>query len=266
MKGFRIAVIVAVGTLRVAPRVYAQATDAEFKCEASTNKAGSKFVGSKSKCVQKCLATQWKSLTPTFSDCYPPYGGVTAQCIYSIPLKPGKSAEEAFTAAILKACVGTGDPLKYDCPECYSGGDCTTESNDRVQNIEGQVDSFVPGVGCEGAGANKDEQKCQTSTAKALTKQVGSLNKCYDKCVANVRKGLIPAGSCNPPTSDPTTQACVTKGDGKTIAAIDKACLIDKADCTGPDSNDYPDGASWTNLVDVAITGNVPSTYCEGDL
>ena len=33
MKGFRIAVIVAVGTMLVAPRVYAQATDAEFKCE-----------------------------------------------------------------------------------------------------------------------------------------------------------------------------------------------------------------------------------------
>lgn len=263
MKGLRIAVIVAVGTLFVvAPRVHAQANDLEFKCEKAVNKAGVKFVASKSKCVQKCLATQWKSLTPNFADCYPPYGGTTAECIFSIPLKPGKSAEEKFTAAILKACVG--DPLKVDCPECYSGGDCTTESTDRVQNIEGQVDSFVPGVGCEGAGATKDEQKCETGTAKALTKQVATLNKCYDKCVANVRKSLIPAGSCNPPSSDPATQTCVSTGDGKTIAAIDKACLVDPADCSAP--NDYPDGAAWTNLVDSAITGNVPSTYCEGDL
>jgi len=262
MKGLRIAVIVAVGTLLVAPRVYAQANDAEFKCEKATNKAGVKFVGSKSKCVQKCLTNAWKGVNP-FTDCDPPnYGGTTAACIITDPLKPGKSAEEKFTAAILKACVG--DPLKVDCPECYSGGDCTTESTDRVQNIEGQVDSFVPGVGCEQAGATKDEQKCEQGTAKALTKQVATLNKCYDKCVANVRKALIPAGSCNPPSSDPATQTCVSNGDTKTIASIDKACLIDPADCSAP--NDYPDGAAWTNLVDSAITGNVPSTYCEGDL
>ena len=92
---------------------------------------------------------------------------------------------------------------------------------------------------------------------------MGTLNKCYDKCFANARKGLISVATCAPPASDPATAACVTKGDGKTIAAIDKACLIDKADCTAPDSNDYPDGATWTNQVDVAITGNVPSTYCE---
>jgi len=262
MNGLRIAVIVAVGTLLVAPRVYAQATDAEFKCEAAVNKAGPKFVGAKSKCVQKCLTTAWKTNTG-FSDCYPPYGGATAECIIHNPLKPGKSAEEAFTAAIVKACDQSVNP-KLDCPECYSGGDCTTESTDRVQNIEGQVDSFVPGVGCEGAGATKEEQKCQSSTAKALTKQVATLDKCYDKCEANARKGLISQASCNPPASDPATAACVSKGDDKTILTIDKVCVGDfKADCSAPDANDYPDGASWVNLVDVAITGNIPGTYCE---
>jgi len=264
MKGLRIAVIVAVGTMLVAPRVYAQATDAEFKCMASTNKAGAKFVGSKSKCVQKCLANAWKGLVP-FGDCYPPYGGAAAACIITDPLKPGKSAEEKFTAAIIKACDETTN-IKLDCPECYTSGDCTAagEAGDRVQNIEGQVDSFVPGVGCEGAGATKEEQKCQTGTAKALTKQVSTINKCYDKCEANARKGLVTQASCDPPASEPATAACVTKGDGKTIAAIDKVCVGPfKADCSGPDADDYPDGATWTNLVDVAIQGNVPSTYCE---
>jgi len=267
MKGIRIAVIVAVGTLLVAPHVYAQSTDAEFKCEQSTNKAGVKFVGSKSKCVQKCLTNAWKGLNP-FSDCSPPsYGGATAECIIGSGLL--KSAEEKFALAIQKACDQTLNP-KLDCPECYTGGDCTIatgEAGARVQNIEGQVDTFVPGVGCEQAGATKEEQKCQQSTAKALTKQVGSLNKCYDKCIANARKGLIPAADCNPPASDLATSTCVGKADTKTILAIDKVCVGDfKADCSGPDSNDYPDGASWTNQVDVAITGNVPTTYCEGDL
>jgi hypothetical protein len=268
MKGIRIAVIVAVGTLLVAPHVYAQSTDAEFKCAVSANKAGSKFVGAKSKCVQKCLANAWKGLVP-FPDCYPPYAGAAYACIVNDPLKPGKSAEEKFSAAIAKACDEAVDPVKLDCPECYeaSSGDCATYSIDRMNNIEGQVDTFVPGVGCEGAGATKEEQKCQTSTAKALTKQVATLNKCYDKCIANARKGLIPAASCTPPATDLATSTCVGKGDTKTILAIDKVCVGEfRADCSGPDSNDYPDGAAWTNQVDTAITGNIPVTYCEGDI
>jgi hypothetical protein len=272
MKGFRIAVIVAVGTLLVAPRVYAQSTDAEFKCEKSVNKAGAKFVGSKSKCVQKCLANAWKGVNP-FTDCDPPsYGGTTAACIITDPLKPGKSAEEKFAAAIAKACDDSADPthLKLDCPECYTGGDCTIatgEAGARVQNIEGQVDGFVPGVGCEQAGATPEEQKCQTATAKALTKQVATLNKCYDKCIANARKGLIPASSCNPPASDVPTSECVGKGDTKTILAIDKVCVgAAIPDCPNPDDYGGQNGASWTNAVDSAITGNIPSTYCEGDL
>ena len=264
MKGLRIAMIVAVGTLLVAPRVYAQSTDAEFKCAASANKAGTKFVGSKSKCVQKCLAGAWK-VNAGFGDCYPPYAGVTYECIVHNDLKPGKSAEEKFSAAIAKACDEVANP-KLDCPECYkaSSGDCATYAVDRMLNIEGQVDTFVPGVGCEGAGATKEEQKCQTATAKALTKQVATLNKCYDKCIKNARKGLIPAASCSPPATDLATSTCVGKGDTKTIAAINKACLLDPADCFAP--NDYPDGATWTNLVDGAITGQIPGTYCEGDL
>ena len=31
-------------------------------------------------------------------------------------------------------------------------------------------------------------------------------------------------------------------------------------DCAGTD--DYPDGATWTNLIDLAVSGNVPGTYC----
>ena len=269
MKGLRIAVIVAVGTLLVAPRVYAQATDAEFKCEASTNKAGVKFVGSKSKCVQKCLAAAWK-VNAGFSDCYPPYGGITYECIVHNNLKPGKSAEEKFSAAIVKACddsqnVPPGPNAKLDCPECYGGGDCTQYSIDRMNDIEQQVDTFVPGVGCEGAGADVAEQKCETATAKALTKQVGTLNKCYDKCKANERKGVIPAGQCDPPAADPATGTCVFTGDTKCIAAIDKVCVgAAKPDnCNGPGADNYSDGATWTSTVDTAITGNIPQTYCE---
>jgi hypothetical protein len=261
MKGIRIAVIVAVGTLLVAPRVYAQSTDKEFKCEVSVNKAGAKFVGSKSKCVQKCLANAWKGLTP-FTDCDPPsYGGATAACIITDPLKPGKSAEEKFAAAIAKACDDSADPghLKLDCPECYTGGDCTIatgEAGARVQNIEGQVDGFVPGVGCEQAGATKEEQKCQTATAKARTKQ-GPRSTSADKCIANARKGLIP----RPLRSAGDRYATARLWEGRHRPSLAIAGCVGEAIPT-PRANDYQ-----TALLDrnsTARSREHSETYCEG--
>jgi len=271
-------------------------SDAEFKCQAKVSKAGSKFVGSKAKCAAKCIAGANKvpPVNP-YSDCFAPYGGATAQCIDDTVLNL-KGAEDKFRDAIRKSCdpsfkVGT------DCPECYSAGDCSLsgEATDRVTNIEGQVDSFGPGVYCEQPGADATETKCEQSTSKALVKVVGSVNKCYDKCNSNMRKLLIPAGSCNPPSpSDGITQTCIAKADTKGISSINKACgpeclggnticasntgvcsndaLIQcgcDADCgpqgAAPDcssTDDYPTGSAWVNLVEIAISGNVPGTYC----
>jgi hypothetical protein len=243
-------------------------TDAEFKCQTSVSKAGSKFVGSKSKCAIKCLAGARKvpPLNPT-SDCFAPYGGATAQCINDTVLGL-KGAENKFATAIRKACDPTFK-VGTDCPECYSSGDCTQESIDRVANIEGQVDSFGPGVFCDQDGANlpnadKLENVCEVNTAKVLSKLVGSINKCYDKCNSNIRKSLIPAGSCNPPTPlDATAAACINAADAKSIAGVDKKCSLVgvSPDCSGV-ADSYPSGASWTSLVDLAISGNVPGTYC----
>lgn len=246
--------------LLATPLAFAQPTDAEFKCEAAVSKNGAKFVGAKAKCVDKCLTAFWKtgSTTPE-SDCLPPYGGATATCVYDTL----KGAEGKFSIAIKKAC----DPLTKptaDCPECYDGGNCTDSgfATNQVQNLEGQVDSFVPGVACERTGATAAEQKCQKGTAKALTKQVGSVVKCYDKCKSNEFKGKVAAGVCDPPASDTATQLCVSKGNDKAILAINKVC----SDVGGSPDNcgsPYPSGADWVNLVDIAISGNIPTTYCE---
>ena len=264
-------------------------SDAEFKCQAAVNKSGSKFVGSKSKCISKCASGAWKvpQVNP-FTDCFPPYAGATLQCIDdSTGLNLGKGAENKFAAAIRKTC----DPTfkvgsTADCPECYNGGDCSPSgyATDHVTDIENQVDSFVPAVLCETTGADVGEQKCQNGTAKALSKLVGSVNKCYDKCIKNAHKGIGSFAACLPPASEPLTVACVAKADGKSISGVDKACAqscysgtctdgltactinsdcgpqANKPDCPGPDQ--YSTGADWTNLVEIAISGNVPNTYC----
>jgi len=296
MRNLRQATLLAgAATLLLVPLAFAQATDAEFKCEASVDKASAKFVGAKSKCVQKCLASFWKGLLGSDADCLPPYGGATAECIKDSVLGL-KGAEDKFSASIRKACDPTFKP-GTDCPECYNSGDCSLSgfATDWMVSIEGDVDSFVPGVGCERAGADVAEQKCQTATAKALTKQTGSVIKCYDKCQANARKGLISVAGCAPPASDPATASCVAKANSKAILGVDKACgpecfggdltcgsntgtcsndaLIQcgcdadcgdqspAADCSAPD--DYPTGSAWVNLVDIAISGRQPQVYCE---
>jgi hypothetical protein len=110
-----------------------------------------------------------------------------------------------------------------------------------------------------------------------------------------MRKLIIPANSCNPPSpNDAVTLACIAKADLKGILSIDKKCgpeclngdticasntgtcsndaLIQcgcDADCGDqspapdcPNPDDYPTGSAWVNLVEIAIAGNVPGTYC----
>jgi hypothetical protein len=226
-------------------------TDAEFKAQAGVNKATAKFIGAKTKCVSKCQQNAAKAVEPS-GDCYgPSYGGATATCIFD----PLKGAEAKSVAAMEKAGA-------TDCPECYEGGDCNQEANDRTQNFEGQFDSFGPGIFCEaGDTADPAELKCELNTAKAFAKLVASDDKCYGKCFANARKGIGTAAACTPPASDPTLGGCINKADGKAVAAIDKLCVgAAKPDCSSPD--DYPNGASWTNLFEVMIQGNVPGTFC----
>jgi hypothetical protein len=254
-----------VGTAAAQPAA-PDVTDNEFKCMASASKAGGKFTGGKAKCVSKCLSAFWKddpdgSVTPE-SDCLPPYAGATAECVDDTVLDK-KGAQDKFRDAILKACDAPGK----ECPNCYSGGDCSTsgEATNRVQTIEGQIDSFVPGVACERAGADSAEQKCMLNTAKVLAKYAAASVKCYDKCFSNGRKGTVDFADCAPPAADPATQECLTKAFDKSSAGVDKKCSLvvpsANPDCGGPDN--YADGATWSNLVDIAVNGNVPGTYCD---
>ena len=118
-----------------------------------------------------------------YSDCFAPYNGATLTCIAD----PIKGAEAKFQLAITKNCPTA------DCPECYSGGDCSAAGDGtRVFSFENQFDSFIPGVFCEQPGADAAETTCQRNTSKTLWKAWGSVFKCYDKCNKNARKNLFP--------------------------------------------------------------------------
>jgi hypothetical protein len=235
-------------------------TPLEFKCQLKSTTAEAKFTTAKLKCVSRCYYEYWHSgVMATYTDCLPPYGGETATCIDDTVLGL-KGAENKFSAAILKACVY---PSTADCPECYSGGDCTAEAASRVGDVESQVDSFIPGIFCEVQDAMPQEQWCQRGVAKVFAKFVTAQHKCYAKCEYNASKGLFPASDCLPPTSNTTAQTCLATAEAKSVASIDKICNDvevphSEPECLGP----YPDGAAWTNLFSIAVAGNIPSRYC----
>jgi len=237
-------------------------TPLEFKCMAKTATAGSKFVASKLKCVAKCWYEYWHSGSmASYADCLPPYGGVTAQCIDDTVFGL-KGAENKFSIAIVKACT---PPPTSQCPECYSGGDCTAEAASRVANDESQVDSFVPAIYCERASAMPQEQWCQRGVAVAISKQVAAEQKCYAKCEQNAFKGLILSSACLPPASDGTTQACLAAAELKSRTYIDGKCNDAEVPHSVPECDDagtYPDGTGWANLVSVWVSGTIPESYC----
>ena len=246
-------------------------TDLEQKCMVAQSKAGVKFVACKAKCASKCYAGSRKvpPLHPE-SDCMPPYGGPTLVCIAGAL----KGCEAKAIAAIDKKCVEVAG--KTECPECYSarGGaaDCTGHgtgvvvaglSNPAADSLETQVDNFAF-VFCSDGPNTAAEDKCEQGLAKGLVKFVGCKQKCYDKCNGAQHKGTIPPGSCNPPLpTDGATQDCLfepLKGcEAKAVAACDKACFIppaDKPECYGFAC------PGIVSLVETAIDGNIPSTYC----
>ena len=236
--------------------------DLEFKCMRGAAKAEAKFVGAKAKCVAKCLGNYWKGLFATPDDCFPPYGGVTASCIH----EPLKGAESKFEAYMLKYCVLASGA---DCPECYAGGDCTVATSDRVQSVEGVVDSFVPGIACETSGAAPLEQRCQLQTLKTFGKYYTSGVKCYTACFQNARSDGTPVGDCIPsshgvPVTDGRTNGCLTSARAKASATIHKYCHETSTPEATPECgiDPYPDGDAWVDEFDQALETAFLPSYC----
>ena len=248
--------LTAAGALQLATVAHAQlpgVTKDEFKCESLTGKSLSKFVGSKSKCVQKCLTTARKTSGP-YTGCFAPYTDPATNACITAPLK---GAESKARASIVKACTP-------DCPECYAPTVCST-GEPLVSSTETQLDGFGLLVYCKEAGASTPssaEAKCEDTVGKTLVKFVGSKSKCYDKCNKNMFAGKIPPGSCDPPTpTDVATQGCIALAESKAAAGIDKLCSAAGANpsCYG---TSLDSGAEWVAVAESAVDAQTPVVAC----
>src|SRR5262249_43096967 len=150
----------------------ADLTGDEVKCQIGTSLAQGKFVTEAAKCAIKCQQAARKG--GNAADCAPPFGGATLQCI---------------NLAVSKAEGLEQSKCSKDCPECYSGGDCTADSVSRTKNNLSQANTFGSILYCDDSGSTdgltKAEAKCADMAAKTLSKYVAALGKCGQKCVAD---------------------------------------------------------------------------------
>jgi len=252
-------------------------TKDEAKCETSTGKALTKQVGALAKCGAKCISTARKA-TPgpgQYDECFnAPPASPTGLC-QSDPVT-GKGAKEKAAAAIIKAC--TDAPPKDKCPECYGTATCTS-GDPFVSTTQTLTMLQGPSVYCTengGTTPSKEVGKCEDGLGKTLTKWVGSLSKCYDKCNQQIVKGTLMVGDCDPPNPqtippsttvppDQATRDCLTKARDKTNAALDKACFVAPAQaptCYDGTPTRPNNAANWTNLVETIVGGQTPAIAC----
>ena len=200
----------------------------------------------------------WKERHP-LDDCEPPYAGRMAACVRD-PEHGVRGAENRFQSAIERAC-NPAIRAGAECPACYYGGNCGVEgeAGSRMQRLSLWLESMAAGIYCEVAGASAAELRCELGTGKALAKLTSAITRCYDRCHAAARNGVHAPFVCVPPApDDPATGACVAAAERTAMARIERRCAS-----AVPDGCAYPDGGYWTNLVSLATSGDMPSTYCE---
>lgn len=235
----------------IAPAV----TDLEFKCMANASGAGGKLVVARMKCTSKCVAYIRKGLLADDpATCFvPPFNNaLMASCV--------AHAESRFLLSFRRKCDASMS-RGAECPECYAAGDCVADSTVRSSQVAGLIAGFGPAVFCERTGAFPLEMHCETATAKVVSKYAATLGRCYDRCFALVRKGVVAVADCGPPATAPVVQSCLARARQNAIDAIDQACHPPPGSpdgCGGP----YPDGAGWVAQVETTFAPDVSVTYC----
>jgi hypothetical protein len=196
-------------------------TDDEEKCQQITGKVHAKLQASLVKCLVKCDKAAAQGKNPD-SDCAPPYGGATLDCL--------AKANTKAAAAPVKKCAP-------DCPECYMSGDCAAYDQLLRNLVNGSVNSGVPQIACDdsgsGDGLTVPERECRQAVALQASKVGQKAAKCFSKCRAKEAAGTLPPGTCTPATlGDPATQACLDTALLKCVLKSEKKCP-DPPECLG---------------------------------
>lgn len=224
-----------------------------FSCQDKSSKTLASFVKAKSHCITSCQRRARQGKNP-FSDCDPPsFGGETATCIFDAH----DGAEGKATTGIIKAC-------SFDCPSCFSGGDCTTAADAHVGVSESLVDELSPLIYCA-TGGNASQNTCRESVVDSIAKYARRHTKCYRDCFLGAQKGKIAEANCQAPVpTDPKTNDCLAGAATKTTTLIEKGCFRPRAEAPPCyDGTQAPNTASgWTDLARATFDTAIPMSFC----
>ena len=244
------AVLLVASTLLLPVPAGAEVTVDEAVCETKASLATWKYVAAKTGCLVSCQRGVRKGTTDP-ADCVAPYPpSPTFGCIQG---KEGRANG--------RICSGCNP----DAPECYPEI-CPDTTNVLLTTVDLPFfGAFLPAIYCDDGGSDDGltslEGRCQDTIAKYVVKYGYYYARCYAKCRLSEVKGIVAAGSCVPPATDPATQACVAKLDLAVPPRIDRYCQPPYGDA--PECNGDPSGTLWTALMGYVVDGFDPTFYCE---
>jgi hypothetical protein len=198
-------------------------TNPEFTCQKKSSRAAARYLGTVLRCGARCQRRFFKGLVPA-TDCYPPYGGATAEC--------AAAADAKLRTSIEGACDPATHPGR-DCPECYdafggaSGCGEAGWAGTEAQVLESYVSVYPPLLFCKTTAASSAEQTCQRNATKAVAKLVHRILRCHDRCFVAAHAGDGTAAACRPDPvlpNDAETESCLGKAEQKARVAIDARC------------------------------------------
>jgi hypothetical protein len=228
-------------------------TKGEFKCQNGVATKMSTLITRKGVCVQRCLDQQRQTSGP-YTDCFPPYAGETATCLFD----PEFGVEARARLAIANKC-------SIDCPECYADHDVScTDGEPGVSQVSSVLDGLGALIYCTEAANNtpsKAEAKCENVVAKVTAKSIDARIECYKTCFAKFFDDQIAWSDCQPGNVlDPALDACIQRVQDKAIFKIDNACAA--VGGIPPCHGGLNSGAAWVGLTGGYIDGQVQFIAC----
>ena len=226
---------------------HAEITYDEAVCEVKATTTSWSYFQKKLGCLVSCQRGV-RSGDNEPADCVAPYAHRTFGCIQG---KQGRA-----NGSICSGC-------SRDTPECYPPDPCPESTNTFLSTIDDVLHVMMPSFYCDDSGSPDGltalEGKCQDAIAKYSAKAAYQVARCYGRCRQNATKGVVLPEACEPPATDPYTQACLAKYDLPTASRIDRYCTD-----TGNQPECAPtDGYGWAGLARVTVEGFDSYFYCE---
>jgi hypothetical protein len=172
------------------------------------------------------------------------------------------------TGACLVACEttpGRRDCAGSDCPECYSGGNCSSYSSSAFSQEASLVAQGIQTIYCDDSfspdGLTHAEQQCQRGLTRAGGRFIEALLRCTANCEKAVQRGTTGFSSCqaafvDTPTFDPKAQRCIDRARATLLKSCGGHCQ-DPPDCFDLTCSQT---AAFLEQEAAALQ---PATYCQ---